>query len=165
MAKMFKVNNGNAGGATATNWKATEIELYSNTGQTAVRIDKIMGQISYDHNATAAIYIGAVISLSDFAGGDWATSIDGTSDPTSSIETALNTWKDFIWVTDFRKVGTGADENFLNMIEIDVGTKRLIEPNQKVLLHLLVMSSGEDLSAKNLNYLSDFNLWFSPAAQ
>jgi hypothetical protein len=62
-------------------------------------------------------------------------------------------------------VGTGSDENFLNRFDVEVNTKRIIEPNQKLLLHMLIMSTGEDLSAKNLNYLADFNLWFSPAAQ
>lgn len=166
MTKKIGIYNALVGGtSTLNNWKSgTKYEILNNNGSLPLRIDKFMAGLSLWHGHSTASYVGVIIHLSDTNGNTFADTIDGTgADTTNDVNTLMEKWKDYIWMTDFRGVGSGLDENLLTAFDFDAGTKRILEPGQKLYVSVMWMS-GSDNSAQNLTYLIDYALWYQQAA-
>jgi hypothetical protein len=153
------------GTSTLSNWKAaTKQEILNNNGTVPIRIDKFMAGVTAVHSYGSFCYVGVMVHLSDTNGNTVLDTVDGTgADLTSDLNTLMEKWKDYIWMTDFRLVGSGSDENILTSIELDAGTKRLLEPGQKLYVSLLWMCTADN-SAANVSSLLDYALWFQQGA-
>lgn len=165
MTKKLVLNQSTISGANiSNNWKAnTKLELLNNSGVTPIRVDKMMMGVSYYHNHTSAQYVGVIIHTSDTNGNTFVDTIDGTSDATSDVQTLMEKWKDYIWMSDFRVAGFGDDGCDTSNVDLEAGTKRVLQPGQKMYVSLLVMA-GSDTTGKVLSYLVDASLWYQQAA-
>lgn len=154
------------GTATANNWKASaKQEIVANTGTVPVRIDKFLAGVTALHNFGSAAYLGTAVHLSDTNGNTFLDTVDGSgADTTTDLNTLMEKWKDYIWMTDFRVIGSGEDENSLTSFDLDAATKRVLEPGQKMYVSFLWMA-GTDNSAATMRNLLDYAVWYQAAAQ
>lgn len=166
MTKKLGISNGVfTGTATVNNWKAnTKLEILNNSGVTPIRIDKLLLGFSGWQTHSIPVYAGVLVHLSDTNGNTLVDTVDGTgADTTADLNTLMEKWKDYIWMTDFRAIGTGYDESVLIQYDLEAATKRVLLPGQKMYVSILWMA-GTDNSAQNMNYLLDYALWYQQAA-
>lgn len=150
-------------GTANTIYKSTTLELLANTGKTPIRIDKILSQVSAYHTGTATMAFGAVVHLSDETGATFDDGITSGTTTLAALETLLNQWKDYIWLTDFEILGTGQDEVNIHVSELSADTRRLLQPGQTLNFTMLALMSSTETS-KSLTSLFDGMFWYSPSA-
>ncbi len=149
---------------TANTWyKSPTIELLANNGKTPIRIDKMMSQISGYHTGVAPAVLGAVVHLSDETGATFDDAITSGTTDTAALETLLNQWKDYVWMTDFEILGTGQDEVNIHVTELSADTRRLLQPGQSLNCTILALSYAGETS-KTMRMLLDAMFWYSPSA-
>lgn len=151
-------------GTVNTWYAATVVTLLENTGKTDIRVDKLMLQLSGYSSCVAATTIGAVVHLSDENGNYLSSSVSDGSTNDAALTALLNQWKDNVFMTDFRVMGTGSDENFMSAINLEANTRRILKPGQKIGFSLLVQPMGAETS-KAVTTMIDSILWYSAAAQ
>lgn len=144
-------------------YKATTIELLLNNGKTPIRIDKILSQISGYQSGTGVMMMGAVIHLSDETGATFDDAITSGITTLSQLETLLNQWKDYVWLTDFELLGTGTDETNIHVSELSADTRRLLQPGQSLNCTILGMPLVSE-SSKSITMVLDAMFWYSPSA-
>jgi hypothetical protein len=156
---------GFGGTATVNNWKAsTKQELLNNSGPLPLRVDKLMMGVTCVHTHSNEAYVGCIVHLSDTNGNTVVDTIDGSgADATSDLNTLLEKWKDYVWMTDFRLIGTGV-AGLITNYDMEANTKRILEPNQKLYCSMVWMA-GQDTSAKMLSTMLDYGLWYQQASQ
>lgn len=147
-------------------YKTSDVVYINNTGQTDVRLDKLLLQVSvYNSFAVGPGVCGVIVHITDEAGNSLNSSIvDGTT--TDALLTALlNQWKDNVFMTDFRFMGLGSTtQDGMNVIPLEANTRRILKPGQK----LCVMCLAQPLNAettKSCNFYLDAMWWYSAAAQ
>lgn len=150
-------------GIVGTYYKGTTIELLANTGKTPIRIDKLLSQVCCYHDGTAPMVFGGVVHLSDETGATFDDAITSGTTNENTLETLLNQWKDYIWITDFKFVGTGSDENVIHEVELSADTRRLLQPGQSLNFTQLAYPTASE-SAKTMRMLYDAMFWYSPGA-
>lgn len=150
---------------TAEKWyKRTDEALLSNTGQTPIRVDKILTQFSCYHSAVAPIVMGVVVHMSDETDATFSDGIVAGTTGDAELEVLMNQWKDLIWMTDFEVIGTGTDEMQCHVSNLEAGTRRLLNPGQSLYITVLARPIATETS-KSLTGFIDNILWYSPAAQ
>lgn len=149
---------------TADTWyKATTVELLSNNGKVPIRIDKLLSQISGYHSCAAVAVMGAVIHLSDETGATFDDAITSGTTTYANLESLLNQWKDYIWLTDFEMIGTGSDETNIHVSELSADTRRLLMPGQSLNFSLLASPLSTETS-KVMTMILDAMFWYSASA-
>lgn len=162
MKKLGVISTVLAGTATTGSWKAQQHEILNNNGVLPVRIDKMMMGAGYYHDAAQVCMVGVIIHLTDTNGNSFLDTFDGGSgDATSDLNTLMEKWKDYIWATDFRPCAVGS--TIVNNVDMDMATKRILEPGQKLLASIAWMS-GSATGSNYLRYLLDYNIWHQQAA-
>lgn len=166
MAKKIDLSfNSIASIGTATKWyKSANVELLNNTGTTDIRLDKLLAQVSLSGDLAGVCVVGAVIHMTDETGADMSSSITAGTTDDAALETLLNQWKDNVFITDFRLMGTGSDEMLCPVIELSADTRRILKPGQKLYFILLCEPAGTE-TTKTMKYFLDSFLWYSAAAQ
>lgn len=151
---------------TANKWyKGSNIELLSNTGQTDIRLDKVMVQVS--HYNTCAVQpgvVGCLVHMTDETGADLASSITAGTTDDAALETLLNQWKDNVFMTDFRIAQMGNAGSALPLIDLAADTRRLLKPGQKLYVIVLFQPLGTETTKASISYV-DSIIWYSAAAQ
>lgn len=152
-------------GTQATWYKlAADMEILNNTGNTEIRVDKAMIQASCNHNCVAQAVIGFLVHFTDETGAALTASItNGTTDD-AALETLLNQWKDNVFMTDFRWVGTGVVGPLMPIISLEANTKRILKPGQKMLLSMIVQPGGAETTKYAYAFIDSIT-WYSAAAQ
>lgn len=145
-------------------YKGSSIELLSNDGKTPIRLDKVMLQVSTYHTCTAVACIGCLVHITDETGASLMTSVTAGITDDASLEVLLNQWKDNVFMTDFRLVGTGNDESVIPVWPMEADTRRLLMPGQKLYASFLIMPTGAETTKSAIMYF-DSIIWYSAAAQ
>lgn len=166
MTKKVAVENMNfSGTATTSRWdKGTDTVVLNNSGTSPIRVDKFMLGISTFNSDVSDTYIGVIVQLSDSNGNCMTDQIaGGAGDTNAALNTLMEKWKDYVWMTDFRAVASGVTQIPM-VFDLEANTKRLLEPGQKLVITVLWLS-GNDTSAKTLNTMQDYAVWYQAAAQ
>lgn len=127
MTKDYKYDYNAVLGNTAGNWKlhtANQIVLVDNNGKSPIRVDKILCQLSIVNGFTSPKVFAGIIHLSDATGAFFYGLSGVMSD--DNFTSALVAWKENIWMTDIRLLGTSTDEQLTALMEFDADTKRIL---------------------------------------
>lgn len=152
-------------GTTAKWYKSSDVELLNNTGNTDIRVDKLMLQTSgYHTGAVSAWVVAYIVHLTDETGATLSASVTSGTTDDAAMELLLNQWKDNVFMTDLRIMGMGMDENLIQVVSLEANTRRILKPGQKLYLTALVQPQGSE-TTKNFAGYFDSILWYSAAAQ
>lgn len=166
MAKQILVQNvSKTGLGNINSWYASAtIDLLNNNGKTDLRVDKVMCQYSGYTSTVGSTVVACIIHLSDENGNYLSGSVSDGTTTDAALTTLLNQWKDNVFMTDFRLFGTGADEQFLNLITLEANTRRILKPGQKLGFTMLIQPLAAETSKAITGFL-DSIMWYSAAAQ
>lgn len=150
---------------TAQKWykNSADVVIVNNTGQTDVRIDKLMVQLSERIDfANYGIVLG-LVHQSDENGNSLSASVTDGTTTDATLQALLNQWKDNVFMTDFRFVGTGV-VGPMNVVQLEANTRRILKPGQKLLLSIFGQPLGTE-TTKAVSCYYDILVWYSAAAQ
>lgn len=142
----------------------SNVEILNNSGQTAIRVDKMLSQFSGYHNAVQPMVVGVMVHMTDETGAAFTDAIVNGTTTIAQLEVIMNQWKDLIWMTDLQVLGTGNDETNIFVSNLEAATRRLLNPGQKLLFTMLCIPLATETS-KDINGFLDNIVWYSPAAQ
>lgn len=151
-------------GTAATWYKNTDITLVNNSGQTPIRLDKVMIQLSGYTTFTGPGMIGVLVHITDETGASMTASVTEGTTNDAALTTLMNQWKDNIFMTDFRLIGSGYDESLLPVISLEADTRRILKPGQQLRLSILAEPLSTE-TTKAIITVYDSIIWYSAAAQ
>lgn len=167
MVKKIDINQTQISGTigTANKWyKGANIELVNNTGQTDIRIDKVMVQVGhYNTMAAGPGVLGCLVHMTDETGADLSSSITAGTTDDAALEVLLNQWKDNVFMTDFRIVQSGFTTN-LPVVALEADTRRILKPGQKMYVIVLFEPLNAETTKSSISFI-DSMVWYSAAAQ
>jgi len=152
---------------TSGKWyKTADTVFVNNTGQTDVRVDKLMLQVSVYNSFAANIgVLGIVVHITDEAGNSLQASLQDGVTTDATLTALLNQWKDNVFMTDFRLMGTGqTTQDGMNVITMEANTRRILKPGQKMSVCCMAQPMNAETTKSCLFYL-DSMVWYSAAAQ
>lgn len=147
-------------GTADTIYKCTLVDMLNNTGKVPIRVDKVLSQISGYHNGAGPMMIGTIVLLSDETGGTPDADITSGTTTLAQLEAILQVWRDYIWMSDFRVLGTGQDETQVFVSELSADTRRILNPGQKLSVLCVVMPMSAE-TTKYAYLLFDGAYWYS----
>lgn len=150
-------------GNVDTVYKCTLVDLLTNNGKVPIRIDKVLSQISGYTNAANPVMVGTIVLMSDETGGTPDADITSGTTTIDGLEDVLQIWRDYIWMSDFRVVGTSNDESVVYVSELSADTRRILNPGQKLSMLAVVLPMSAETS-KYAYFIYDAAFWYSPAA-
>lgn len=151
---------------TAAKWypNSGDLVIVNNTGQTDVRIDKLMIQASLYNSFTNIGVAGVICHITDENGNALSASIVAGTTTDSTLQTLLNQWKDNVFMTDFRFMGIGTStQDGMPVVPLEANTRRILKPGQKLCLTFLAQPQGSE-TTKSASCYYDVMVWYSAAA-